>query len=141
MRLLDYTDSQDLAARGCCCQIKAGKCFQKALHFNLLQVDLSLILLAVLLTHASEVCHNETNCCLFLSHAVPRWAIYTIFAVIVLLFLVCIIWVFVKYCCKSKKKRKNNPDHQINLQGVTGSTTTSLVSKGSSSSTSLVFVG
>uniref|UniRef100_A0A4W5L0Z5 C2 domain-containing protein n=1 Tax=Hucho hucho TaxID=62062 RepID=A0A4W5L0Z5_9TELE len=61
----------------------------------------------------------------------PRWTIYTIFAVIVLLFLVCIIWVFAKYCCKSKKKRKNKADHQINLQGVTGSTTTSLVQPGS----------
>ncbi|CAB1323467.1 unnamed protein product, partial [Coregonus sp. 'balchen'] len=100
-------------------------------HFYLLQVSLSLILLAVLLPHASEVCHNETNCCLFLSHAVPRWAIYIIFAVIVLLILVCIIWICVKCCCKSKKERKNKPDHQINLQGVTGSTTTSLVQPGS----------
>ncbi|XP_041692472.1 synaptotagmin VIII isoform X2 [Coregonus clupeaformis] len=60
----------------------------------------------------------------------PRWAIYIIFTVIVLLILVCIIWVCVKCCCKSKKERKNKPDHQINLQGVTGSTTTSLLTVG-----------
>ncbi|XP_029541741.1 synaptotagmin-1-like [Oncorhynchus nerka] len=57
----------------------------------------------------------------------PRWAIYTIFAVIVLMFLVCIICICAKCCCKSKKKIKKKPDNQINLQGVIGSSTTSLV--------------
>uniref|UniRef100_A0AAY5KQW9 C2 domain-containing protein n=1 Tax=Esox lucius TaxID=8010 RepID=A0AAY5KQW9_ESOLU len=61
----------------------------------------------------------------------PRWAIYTIFAAIILIFLICIICICAKCCCKSKKKKKKKSDDQINLQGVNGSTTTALVQPGS----------
>ncbi|KAL0968133.1 hypothetical protein UPYG_G00262800 [Umbra pygmaea] len=60
----------------------------------------------------------------------PRWAIYTIFAAIVLLFLVCIICICAKCCCKGKKKKKKKPDDEVKLQGLNGSTTAALVQPG-----------
>ncbi|KAG9352441.1 hypothetical protein JZ751_020855 [Albula glossodonta] len=57
----------------------------------------------------------------------PRWAVYTIFALVLLVLAVCILCICVKCCCKGKKKRKKKPDQQINLKGLNGSTTTALV--------------
>ncbi|XP_073724950.1 synaptotagmin VIII isoform X1 [Misgurnus anguillicaudatus] len=59
----------------------------------------------------------------------PRWAIYTIFAAIILLMLICVVCCCVKCCCKGKKKKKKM-DQTINMEGMTGSTTTALVQPG-----------
>ncbi|XP_030646468.1 synaptotagmin VIII [Chanos chanos] len=68
----------------------------------------------------------------FLSHLLdkiplPRWAIYTIFAVIILVVLLCFLCICIKCCCKGKKRKKKKVDQQINMKGLTGSTTTALV--------------
>ncbi|XP_073797767.1 synaptotagmin VIII isoform X3 [Danio rerio] len=60
----------------------------------------------------------------------PRWAIYAIFAAIVLLILICVICCCVKCCCKGKKKRKKKPDEKINMKGISGTTTTALLTVG-----------
>ncbi|XP_028815157.1 synaptotagmin VIII isoform X2 [Denticeps clupeoides] len=60
----------------------------------------------------------------------PRWAIYAIFALICLVLLVCILCICAKCCCKGKKKRKKKQDQKINMKGLNGSTTTSLVQPG-----------
>ncbi|XP_059191216.1 synaptotagmin VIII isoform X2 [Centropristis striata] len=58
----------------------------------------------------------------------PRWAIYTIFAVGILLILLCCLCICVKCCCKGdKKKRQKNKKENIDLNGVNGKTTTALV--------------
>ncbi|KAG7233877.1 hypothetical protein INR49_006474 [Caranx melampygus] len=58
----------------------------------------------------------------------PRWAIYAIFACGVLLILLCCLCICIKCCCKGKKKkRQQRKDENINLKGVNGKTTTSLV--------------
>ena len=62
-----------------------------------------------------------------LSPIVPRWAIYAILALILLVVLICLLCICVKCCCRKKKKKKN-PDQQIHLKGLNGSTTTALVS-------------
>lgn len=70
-----------------------------------------------------------TNHALAWSPAVPRWAIYTIFACGVLLILLCCLCICIKCCCKGKKKkRQQKKDENINLKGVNGKTTTALVS-------------
>ncbi|XP_012683189.2 synaptotagmin VIII isoform X2 [Clupea harengus] len=56
----------------------------------------------------------------------PRWAIYAILALILLVVLICLLCICVKCCCRKKKKKKN-PDQQIHLKGLNGSTTTALV--------------
>ncbi|XP_017555625.1 synaptotagmin VIII isoform X1 [Pygocentrus nattereri] len=57
----------------------------------------------------------------------PRWAIYTIIALILLVILICVLCCCVKCCCKGKKKKKKKPDQKINLKELNGSTTTALV--------------
>ncbi|KAM6973318.1 synaptotagmin VIII [Aplochiton taeniatus] len=57
----------------------------------------------------------------------PRWAVYAIFALGALVFLVCCLCICAKCCCKDKKKNKKKQEQQINLKGLKGSTTTALV--------------
>ncbi|XP_062316926.1 synaptotagmin VIII isoform X1 [Osmerus eperlanus] len=59
----------------------------------------------------------------------PRWAIYTIAAVILFLFLVCILCICAKCCCKSKKKQKKK-DKQMDLKGLKETSTSALVQPG-----------
>ncbi|KAK2842762.1 hypothetical protein Q5P01_012962 [Channa striata] len=62
------------------------------------------------------------------SRAVPRWAVYTIFAAGVLLILLCCLCVCIKCCCRgNKKKRQQKKDEKISMKGVNGKTTTALV--------------
>ncbi|XP_034541286.1 synaptotagmin VIII [Notolabrus celidotus] len=58
----------------------------------------------------------------------PRWLVYIIFILGVLLILFCCVCVCYKCCCKSKKKKQQKKkDEKINLDGVNGKTTSSLV--------------
>ncbi|KAL2093724.1 hypothetical protein ACEWY4_011036 [Coilia grayii] len=57
----------------------------------------------------------------------PRWATYTILALILLVVFICLLCICVKCCCRKKKKRKKKRDQQIQLKGLNGSTTTALV--------------
>ncbi|KAJ8406545.1 hypothetical protein AAFF_G00301190 [Aldrovandia affinis] len=57
----------------------------------------------------------------------PRWAVYTIFALMLLVLVTCVLCICVKCCCKGKRKRKRKLEQQIHLKGVNGSTTTALV--------------
>uniref|UniRef100_A0A3P9K784 C2 domain-containing protein n=1 Tax=Oryzias latipes TaxID=8090 RepID=A0A3P9K784_ORYLA len=56
----------------------------------------------------------------------PQWAIYTIFVSGGLLILLCLLCICIKCCCKKKQKKKKQKD-QLNLKGVNGQTTTTLV--------------
>ncbi|XP_051548069.1 synaptotagmin-2-like [Myxocyprinus asiaticus] len=60
----------------------------------------------------------------------PRWAIYTIFAAIILVILICVLCCCIKCCCKGKKKRKKKLDQKISMKGMTGTTTTALLTVG-----------
>ncbi|XP_037834257.1 synaptotagmin VIII isoform X2 [Kryptolebias marmoratus] len=57
----------------------------------------------------------------------PRWAIYLIVAVGILVILLCCLCLCIKCCCRGKKKKKWQRDEQINLKGVDGKTSTFLV--------------
>ncbi|KAL7401625.1 hypothetical protein ABVT39_002254 [Epinephelus coioides] len=59
----------------------------------------------------------------------PRWAVYTIFAVGAVLILLCCLCVCI-YCCRKrnkKKKQQKKSKENISLNGVNGKTTTALV--------------
>ncbi|KAG9334385.1 hypothetical protein JZ751_008134 [Albula glossodonta] len=59
----------------------------------------------------------------YITH-VPRWAVYTIFALILLVIVICILCICVKCCCKSRKrKKKKKIDRKISLMDVNGSHT------------------
>lgn len=58
----------------------------------------------------------------------PPWAIFIIFVVGFLVILLCCVCICKKCCCTSnKKKQKKKKDEKVNLNGVIGKTTSSLV--------------
>ncbi|KAM7397298.1 hypothetical protein PAMP_020282 [Pampus punctatissimus] len=82
------------------------------------------------LTHTNTTVNPASNFFNNLLNKIPlpRWAIYTIFAVGVLLILLCCMCICIKCCCKGKKnKQRKKKDEKINLKEVNGKTTTALV--------------
>lgn len=55
----------------------------------------------------------------------PRWLTVLLFVVGGVILIVIVLCICIKCCCRKKKKQKNN--EKINLKGVNGSSTTSLV--------------
>ncbi|KAM7415325.1 hypothetical protein PAMA_019921 [Pampus argenteus] len=82
------------------------------------------------LTHTNTTVNPASNFFNNLLNKIPlpRWAIYTIFAVGVLLILLCCLCICIKSCCKGKKNRqRKKKDEKIDLKEVNGKTTTALV--------------
>lgn len=57
----------------------------------------------------------------------PRWAIYTLLVVGVLLVLLCCLCICIK-CCRGSKKKRQRKEDKINLMEANGKSSTNLVS-------------
>lgn len=58
----------------------------------------------------------------------PRWAVYTLLVVAILLVILCFLWICVKCCCRGRKKKRQRKEDKIHLMEANGKSNTTLVS-------------